>query len=297
MGDLEGEKMLHIVQVVLPGGAEAPKVFVEEAAAHAAFVACAKTYWEQSYAVYCERNGVDADCFSSAQAFVAAFDLADRSRIHYWSVTPEDAGAGSVDAVLPGAAALQERREQILRLADEVEQASGIIREGLTELLDTLAGLTGTATAGDIPRVQPASGQDASGRLAATELPASELPATQQEAPQPSAEQYDTKEWKDYVESIKNMCGGSRSEFHLFNRYDWRQAVYNNKTSFEYWQWVAVTIDEYIERAQQAGYAVVPDPDKPGHYRFRTPDGVVSDISNDTEGEAWCRAGLHLEGR
>ena len=291
--------MLHIVQVVLSGGAETPKVFLDEAAAHAAFVDCAKTYWEQSYAAYCERTGVDADSFSSAQAFVAAFDLADRNRIHCWSVTPADAGAGIFDTLLPGAAALQERREQILRLADEVEQASGIVREGLTELLDTLAGLTGTATARDMPPVLPVSGQDAPGRLAATELPASELPATQppQEAPQPSAEQYNTKEWKDYVESIKNMCGGSRSEFHLFNRYDWRQAVYSGETTFEYWQWVAVTIDRYIERAQQAGYAVVPDPDKPENYRFRTPEGVVSDISNDTEGEAWCRAGLHLEGR
>ena len=291
--------MLHIVQVVLPGGAEIPKVFLDEAAAHAAFVACAKTYWEQSYAVYCERTGVDGDCFSSAQAFVAAFDLADRSRIHYWSVTPDDVGAGGVDTLLPGSAALQERREQILRLAEEVEQASGIVREGLTELLDTLAELTGKADARDIPSVQPAAGKNAPIHLAATELPATELPSTPppQEAPQPSAEQYNTKEWKDYVESIKNMCGGSRSEYHLFNRDNWRQAVYNNKTSFEYWQWVAVTIDEHIERAQQAGYTVVPDPDKPGHYRFRTPEGVVSDISNDTEGEAWCRAGLHLEGK
>jgi hypothetical protein len=28
-----------------------------------------------------------------------------------------------------------------------------------------------------------------------------------------------------------------------------------------------------------------------------TPDGIVSDISNEAEGEAWCRAGLHLEGK
>jgi hypothetical protein len=92
-------------------------------------------------------------------------------------------------------------------------------------------------------------------------------------APQPPAELYNTREWKEYVESIKNMCGGSRSEFHLFTRHDWRQAVYNDQTSFEYWEWVAATIDHHIEQAQQAGYAVVPDPDQPGRHRFKAPDG------------------------
>src|SRR5512133_1930007 len=87
--------MLHIVQVLLSGSAETPRVFFDEGAARAAYVECAKKYWNQSYAAYCEGRGLDGTSFSSAQAFVAGFDLADRSRIHYWSVTPED-GAGSL---------------------------------------------------------------------------------------------------------------------------------------------------------------------------------------------------------
>jgi hypothetical protein len=284
--------MLHIVQVVLAGGAEIPRVFFDETAAQAAFVACAKRYWAQSYAAYCERDGVNGDFFSSAQAFVATLDLADRSRIHYWNVTPEDAGAGSASGLLPGAAALKERREHLLRVAREVEEASLTVRDGLTELLDAIAGLSGDAADTGVQPMKPGADQDAPGRLATTELSS---PAP--EAPQPSAERYNTREWKEYVESIKSMCGGNRSEFHLFNRYDWRQAVYGSETAFEYWEWVAVQIDEHIEKAQRAGYSVVDDPDKPGHYRFRTPEGVVSDISNEAEGEAWCRAGLHLEGR
>ena len=310
--------MLHMVQVVLSGSAETPRVFMDEAQAHAAFVAAARKYWAQSYAAYCERTGVDAERFSSAQAFVASFDLAERSRIHYWNVTPEDAGTGATQ-LLPGVALLMERREQIQRLVQEVEQASGIVREGLTELLDIVAGCTGEEPP---VTVQPSSPDDRNvpGRFASVELPAEELapaaPATVgQEAPgrlataslpaeepartvpQPSDEQYNTKEWRNYVNSIMGMCGGSRSEYHLFNRYDWRQAVYSNETAFEYWDWVAATIDEHIEQAQKAGYAIIDDPDKPGHYRFRTPAGEVSDISTEAEGEAWCRAGLHLKGR
>jgi len=281
--------MLHIVQVVLSGSAETPQAYRDEVAAQAAFVHCAKKYWAQSYAAYCERNGLDSDCFSSAQAFVATFDLADRSRIHYWSVTPEDAVTGGSSGLLPGLEALKERRERIERLVRDVEQASGEVREGLTELLATIAELTG-----DVPAVaaRPVGETDTPRSLSPTEPTAAPTAAP---APQPSAEMYNTREWKEYVESIRNMCGGSRSEYHLFTRHDWRQAVYSEQTPFEYWEWVAVTIDHYIEKAQQAGYSVVPDPDAPGRYRFMTPEGGVSDISTDTEGEAWCRAGLHLE--
>src|SRR5512136_281391 len=105
--------MLYIVQVVLSGSAETPKAYLDESAAQAGFADCAKKYWAQSYAAYCERNGVDSACFSSAQAFVATFDLADRSRIHYWSVTPEDAVADGTSNMLPGVEVLKERREPI----------------------------------------------------------------------------------------------------------------------------------------------------------------------------------------
>jgi len=283
--------MLHIVQVVLSAGAEAPRVFLTEEAARGAFVDCAKKYWAQSYAAYCERSGLDGNSFSSAQAFVATFDLADRSRIHYWSLAPEDASAGGANSLLPVVEVLKERRESIERLAQDLEQASGAVRGGLSELLQTIAGLTGEETA---LAARTANEQDRPRPMATADPPAASTP---QAAPQPSAEMYNSREWKEYVETIKNMCGGSRSEYHLFTRHDWRQAVYSEQTPFEYWEWVAATIDHYIEKAQQAGYSVVADPDKPGRFRFRTPDGVVSDIATEAEGEAWCRAGLHLEGK
>jgi hypothetical protein len=282
--------MLHIIQVVLSGSAEIPMVFYDETAAHAAFAGCAKTYWAQSYAAYCERNGVSSESFSSAQDFVASFDLADRSRIHYWVVTPEDAGAAGLDHVLPGAAELLERREHVLRLARGVEEASGAVREGVAELLDAIAALSGDAAGGNEPPVPSVQGRHQPGRPAAAGL-LSRL------APQPAGRKYDPGQRKAYVESIKNMSRGNRGEFHLFDRYAWRQAVYGNETDLEYWEWVAEKVDEHIEKAQHAGYAVIDDPDQPGHYRFRTPDGVVSDISTGAEGEAWCRAGLHLEGK
>lgn len=290
--------MLHIVQVVLSGNAEMPKVYSDEAAAQIAFVECAKKYWAQSYASYCERNAVQSDAFSSALAFVASFDLADKSRIHFWPVSPDGDDSGAA-AHLPRLTALNSQREEIVRLAHDLDVASGAVRDGLANLAATIADLTGEppATTANLPVGEP----DAPRRFVAGDPSDSPTPTptptlTPAATNQPSAETLNTKEWKEYVETIKNMCGGNRSEFHLFTRHDWRQAVYGGEASLEYWQWVAVTIDDHIEKARDAGYTVIPDPDKPGNYRFQTPDGVVSDVSNAAEGEAWCRAGLHLKG-
>lgn len=299
--------MVHIVQVVLAGGVEPPQVFADQAQAEAAFVAAAKKYWQQAYAAHCEKTGVDADSFAAAQAFVSGFDLADRSRIHLWSVTPED-GDGS------GGEALAKRLEQVRQLVAGMEQAVDGFQSGLAELR-SLAGEgdaaedagAGTPVLGSAePSPPPASAASAppfsepfpSGfpGLSPSATPASSggrLPAT----PKASEPQFNTREWKDYVTSIMQMCGGNRSEYHLFRREAWRQAVYQDETEFEYWDWVAFQIDEHIEQAQGAGYAVIPDPDRPGYYRFRTPDGELSDASVNAEGEAWCRAGVHLAGR
>ena len=43
----------------------------------------------------------------------------------------------------------------------------------------------------------------------------------------------------------------------------------------------ALQSQQRYAKAQQAGYSVVADPDKPGRFRFRSPDGVVSDIYAD----------------
>ena len=277
--------MVYIVQVLLSGSAETPQVYFEETAARDAYVAAAKRYWAQSYTAYCQRSGRDCDAFDTAQAFVAGFDLAERSRIHYWAIEAEDAPVGE----LPGLAVLQEGRERLEKLAVALELASTSVREELTQLLESITPMPGEAAAA--PRETVAA--DSPRPLGATE-PAS---APAKAAAQAAADTYKTREWHDYVETIKNMCGGNRSEYHLFTRQDWRQAVYSNQTAFEYWEWVAATIDDHIERAQQAGYGVEPAADMPGHYRFKTPDGVVSDSLSNAEGEAWCRAGLHLDGK
>lgn len=279
--------MVHIVQVLLSGCADTPRVFFEEAAARTAFVAAAKKYWAQSYSAFCERSGQDSDAFASARAFVDGFDLAERSRIHYWAIEAEDAPAGE----LPELTLLEQGGERLAQLTAALEQASAAVREEVTQMLGCISGVTG-GVGTESPR--PAVAADTPRPLAGGETPAEPVRAA---AVQPAAETFTSKEWRDYVETIKNMCGGNRSEYHLFSRQDWRQAVYSNETAFEYWEWVAATIDDHIERAQQAGYGVEPAADIPGHYRFRTPDGAVSDSLSNAEGEAWCRAGLHLDGR
>jgi hypothetical protein len=240
--------MLHIVQVVLSGIAEIPKLLFDEARAESAYVECAKEYWAQSYSAYCEQNGVSSDCFSSAKAFIETFDSAEKSKINYWIVKPEDIGLDKLNLILLGTESIKECREHIL---------------------------------------QPGSPQGDAG------LPSSILP---QEEPEEIDQKYKTPEWNEYVEFIKNISGGGRSEFRLFTRNDWRQDVYGNSTTFDYWEWVAAKIDNCIEKAQNAGYSVFEDSDHPGQYKFKTPDGIVSEISCDTQGEAWCHAGLHLDG-
>jgi hypothetical protein len=117
-----------------------------------------------------------------------------------------------------------------------------------------------------------------------------------QKEPDDIDEKFKTPEWGKYVESVKNMFGGVSSEFRSFTRHDWRQDVYSNSTTFEYWGWVAAKIDNCIGKAQNAGYSVFEDSDHPGQYKFKTPDGIWGEISFNTEGEAWFHAGLHFDG-
>ncbi|MEI6208739.1 MAG: hypothetical protein WCP20_18335 [Desulfuromonadales bacterium] len=232
--------MLHIVQVVLSGIAEIPKIFLDEAKAMSAFVACAKKYWPQSYPAYCGMNGVSQDFFSSAVAFSQTFDLAEKNTIHYWIVKPEDIGLDKLKLLVSGSDD---------HYAGKSEHDSGI----------------------------PPSSPEI-------------------EEPKEIDEKYATPEWRKYVESVRNSCGGSWGESRLFTRHDWRQDVYGNSTSFEYWEWVAAKIDTCTGKAEKAGYSVFEDPEQPERYTFKTPDGNGSEISCNTEVEAWCHAGLHFEG-
>jgi len=282
--------MLHIVQVVLPGGVEAPQVFVDQSRAQEAFVACAKHYWKQAYASYCAREGTDADSYAAAKAFVATFDLADRSRIHEWSIPIETTGAAGLAQLAPEAALLQERQEQLRHLAAEVEQAAGVVTAGVAGLLEAMAGLSPAA---EPPARQLPATADRSqpGRLRSV------APPVAPPSPQSHSTGFDQEKRTAYVRSLMHQGGGSRGESRLFGRADWRQAVYDNRTTQEYWDWAVAEVEAHIDKAQQAGYTVIDDTQESGCYWFRTPDGVVVELPCEAEGEAWCRAGMHLEGR
>lgn len=282
--------MLHIVQVVLSGVAENPKVFIDEAKAKSAYVECVNEYWAQSYPAYCDQNDVRRDCFSSATAFVKTFDFVDKSKVNYWIVTPEDKGSDKLNLFLLDLELIKERREHILRLTKEVEQTSRAVKVGLTDLSDKIADLAVSITSLDVLLTDD---QYVGRPEGASGLPSPPLP---QEEPEAIDEKYKSPEWGKYVESVKNMCGGGSSEFRLFSRHDWRQDVYSNSTSFEYWEWVAAKIDTCTGKAENAGYSVIEDSGQSEHYKFKTPDGIVSEISCTTEEEAWCHAGLHVDG-
>jgi len=280
--------MLHIVQVVLPGGAEKPQVFVEKSHAEVAFVSATQTYWKQAYAAFCENAGIDGDSYASAQAFVASFDLADRSRIQLWSLAPEDAGSEY------GLGVLDERRERLSQLLAELEQAAEFFMGGMAELRELVGVATSAKPREEIPPLPPASERSQPRRLAAAEaLSAAKTPAV----PETESDRYDSEAREAYVGSIMHMSGGNRSEFKLFRRSDWRQAVYSDETILEYWEWVASQIEAHIEQAQESGYTVYEDPEQPGCFRFKSPAGEISDVAVKAEGETWCRAGLHLAGR
>lgn len=286
--------MLHIVQVILSGAAEAPRLFADQAQAEAAYVEAAKKYWQQSYAGYCEKAGVAGDSFAAAQAFVAGFDLAERSRLHFWTLAPEDAGAGADEGMS------EEQRQQLVRLVAGMERASGAVRDGLAELRAMVAGESTPVAEERSPSLPPGVAAMPFAEPFPTSFPgmdAAEPPLTSPTAPKPAGALPDDQEWRAYVDSIMHMCGGNRSEFKLFQRSDWRQAVYSDETTLEYWDWVATQIDTHIEKAQAAGYSVIDDPEQPGRYRFRTPAGDLGEVAVKAKGEAWCRAGLHLVGR
>ncbi len=283
--------MVHIVQLVLHGNVETPQVYSDEVAARAAYVEFVKRYWANSYGAFCQGRGVDSESFPSAREFISSLDLADRSRVHYWALPAEDAGEPLSSELSTGLDSLKDCGERLGRLLADLDQASTAVRAEVSSLLATVAGLSGEVPPATADQAQ---GADAPRRLEAAAEPEQPPAAT---PAYPSAEMFGSREWQEYVATIRNMCGGGRSEYHLFTRSDWRQAVYSNETAFEYWDWVAAMIDLHIERAQQAGYIVVADGEKPGCYRFKSPEGVLGDSCCEAEGEAWCRAGLHLAGK
>ncbi len=271
--------MLHLVQVVMWGVAEAPQLFPDEAKARAAYVERARKQWAQRYAAYCEHHGVSGDSFESAQAFVGTIDASEKSTINYWAIKPEEAGPEDWQNPLRGPGV-----EEFQHVAKDIV----IVREGLARLLEDVSRLADRCALMDVTSVeaQPVSGPER------TAPPPSVAP---EEKPEAAQETYATPEWKNFVGMIKRLCSGSRNDFNLLPRDDWRQDVYSNRTSLEYWDWVADRMVKYKENAQNAGYAVVEEPDAPGYYKFTNREGTPSEDCYDSEWEAWCAAGLHLK--
>jgi hypothetical protein len=271
--------MLHIVQIVMWGVAETPRVFVDEAKARAAYVEGAKTHWEQRYSAYCEHHGLSGDSFAAAQAFVNTIDVSEKSRLHYWTFNAEELDLGELKD--PQGETAREELRQV---------AEGIIavQTGLTRLLDDLSILTDRFSRMDL---SPVAAPTAAGPEKA--VPA--LSAIRQEEPEPDPATYTTPEWKAFVGTIKRFGSGSKNEFQLLRRDDWRQDVYSNRTSLEYWDWVADRVRKFIGRAKKANYSIIEDPDSPGCYRYTNQEGIASDDCCNSEWEAWCAAGLDLE--
>lgn len=272
--------MVHIVQVVMWGVAETPQLFADESKARTAYVECAKKHWGQRYAAYCEHHGLSSDAFDSAQGFVDTLDVSEKSRIHCWTVNADELGLGDSKEA-PFGAELEEFRH--------VAEGIVAVQTGLTGLLDDLSDLTARFSRMD-PSPEKAQAVDAPETV--TPSPSADL----QEDPEPDPATYTTPEWKTFVGTIKGLGSGIRNEFYLLHRDDWRQDVYSNRTSLEYWDWVADRIMKYKKRAKKANVSVIQDPESPGSYRFINQEGIASEDRCDSEWEAWCAAALDLEG-
>jgi hypothetical protein len=265
--------MLYVVQVILWGAAEKPQLFADEEKAQVAYVQWARKYWEQRYAAYCDHHGASSDAFASAHAFVKTIDVSEKSKIHFWAFQPEEAGLNAMQ---------QPAQEEFRQAGKEIVA----VRDGLAQLLNDLSSLA--------DRFAPMDASPGEAQAAVPEKTSPSLPALPQEEHDSDPQTYTTPEWKKFVGTIKRLGSGSRNEFYLLHRDDWRQDVYSNRTALEYWDWVADRIVKYKDKAKSASYSVVEAPES-GGYRFRNREGVASDESFDSEWEAWCAAGLYQE--
>lgn len=263
--------MLYVVQVVLWGVVEAPQLFIDEEKAQAAYVQWARKHWEQRYSAYCEHHGVSNDSFASAQAFVNSIDVSEKSKIHLWTFNPEEAGLNSMK---------QPAQEEFRQAAKEIVA----VRDGLAQLLNGLSILA--------DRFSPMDASPGEAQTAVPEKTAPSIPVLPQEESDSDPQKYTTPEWKNFVGTITRLGSGIRNEFYLLNRDGWRRDVYSNRTSLEYWDWVADRIVKYKDKAKSTGYSVFEDPES-GGYRFKNREGVESEESFDSEWEAWCAAGLY----
>jgi hypothetical protein len=272
--------MLHIVQIVMWGVAETPQLFVDEEKARTAYVECVKKHWAKRYSAYCEHHDLNGDSFASAQGFVSTIDVSEKSHIHYWTFDADEAGLGDSKSPLSGAE-MEEARH--------VAEGLVAVKTGLTQLLEDLSALTDRFSRMGLSPEEPQAAE-------APETIAPSPSTVRQEMQESDPATYKTPEWKEFVGTVMGL-GGGRNEFYLLRREDWRQDVYSNLTSLEYWDWAADRMMKYKERAKNANYSVIEDPESPGCYKFINQEGIESEYCGDSEWEAWCAAGLELEAK
>lgn len=263
--------MLHIVQAVIWGVAESPRIFRDAEQARAAFVDCTRQKWGQRYGAYCEHNGLPGGSFDSAQAFVNSLDVSEKSSVHFWSLAVEE-GDGGITQPEFG----RDDRE-----IGQLSKKISLIENGLAQLLDVIV-LLAANYAANAPGV--------TAKECDSDKP-QELPEQKMEA---APETYATREWQEFAATIKHQLCGSRNQSELFPRDGWRQAVYSRQTSLEYWDWVADRAKRSKENAQHAGFVVYAEPGILGSFKYAGREGETSQENFSSEWEAWCAAGMHL---
>jgi len=272
--------VFYVIQIIVSGKIVPPRVFADQTCAQAAFVALVREHRAAAYAEYCFRHEADPEAFTTAKAFAGTGEEDEPVRFCYWELALDDDGSAATQAQSP-----PQSREPVLQAAAETQQQVLGVQ---TELRGLVAKLTGLSQ--ELIQLQTLLGDEGEEAAADETSGAAELA---EPAPDVLDEKYQTAEWRDFVQSLIRMCGGNWGEFPLLSRQDWRQAVYGNLTALSYWEWVAITIDQSIERAKNSGYAVEEDGEKRGHFAYRTPTGERSTNLYELEDLAWCAAGLH----
>ena len=271
--------MLYVIQMIDSGTYLPPRVFADQVRAQKAFVTLVREHHPAEFANYCAAHTADPESFATAQAY-AGEGVGKEACFCYWELVLEDDGGAENHLQLPP----QSRQSVLKSVADTQQHVLGV-QAGLRGLAEKLTGMSQ-----ELIELQKKLGDDGN---AVGSQEVSGAP----EVPEPGSnvldEKYQTEEWQEFVQSLIQMCGGNWGEFPLLSRHDWRQAVYGNETTLPYWEWVAITIDQAIERAKARGYGIVEDEEESGYFAYVTPAGERSSTLYEMEDLAWCAAGLH----
>ena len=269
-----------MIQKVISGQAQPPNVYTDQNSAKAAFTELVRQTSAVDFQEYCDSHHADPGSFDTAIAF-AENENKQGDYCCYWELDVDDGRTAHIqkNPEQNSASALKsvtDVQQHVLAVQTELhgfsERLSGMSQE-LLRLHKQLSGNQQQADASVTPGIR----------------------AMTDSVPDEQDEKYQTTEWRDFVQSLIQMCGGNRGEFPLLSRHDWRQAIYDNQTTLEYWDWVAITIDVSIERAKAHGYRIEEDGTQKGHFAFLAPSGERSATLYEMEDLAWCAAGIHAK--